>query len=202
MSSEINFRYWRDCESGRVDHWWHLSCIVLFLRISNDNTVDAYRYYLYDFRTGYVLNCMNRMLSKTHCAINDPLGQTHSSNHYFHLKIVLFRGILKNFDLPTDVQTDEWTTLVKIVITIGLDCGSDSWIDWQQSLVSFTKLPWPKCTTLSPHSGDNLFETGYLAFLLFNLELNMKKLNLLLQQYRYVQGVHKTLSSHEISISF
>ena len=24
-SSENNVRYWQDCESGRVDHWWHLS---------------------------------------------------------------------------------------------------------------------------------------------------------------------------------
>ena len=26
MSSENNVHYWRDCGSGRVDHWWHLSC--------------------------------------------------------------------------------------------------------------------------------------------------------------------------------
>ena len=33
--------------------------------------------------------------------INDPLGQTHNpagSDHYFHLKIVLFREILKSGD--------------------------------------------------------------------------------------------------------
>ena len=24
--SENNVRYWRDCGSGRVDHWWHLFC--------------------------------------------------------------------------------------------------------------------------------------------------------------------------------
>ena len=28
--SENNVRYWRDCGSGRVDHWWHLSCIYYF----------------------------------------------------------------------------------------------------------------------------------------------------------------------------
>ena len=26
-SNESNVRYWRDCVSGRVDHWWH-TCIV------------------------------------------------------------------------------------------------------------------------------------------------------------------------------
>ena len=39
-------------------------------------------------------------------AINDPLGQTHSptsSNHYYHLKPVLFCEILKSGD-GTDVQ--------------------------------------------------------------------------------------------------
>ena len=25
-TTEHNGRYWRDCGSGRVDHWWHLSC--------------------------------------------------------------------------------------------------------------------------------------------------------------------------------
>ena len=34
MSSENNFHYWRgDCGSGRVDHWWHLSCVMLQLSI-------------------------------------------------------------------------------------------------------------------------------------------------------------------------
>ena len=39
-------------------------------------------------------------------AINDPLGQTNSpasSDHYFHLKIVVFCMILKNGD---DICTD------------------------------------------------------------------------------------------------
>ena len=26
--TENNVRYWRDYGSGRVDHWWHLSCIL------------------------------------------------------------------------------------------------------------------------------------------------------------------------------
>ena len=25
--SENNVLYWRDCESGRMDHWWNLSCL-------------------------------------------------------------------------------------------------------------------------------------------------------------------------------
>ena len=28
ISSEHSDRYWRNCESGRVDHWWHI-CLVL-----------------------------------------------------------------------------------------------------------------------------------------------------------------------------
>ena len=29
-TTENNVRYWRDCGSGRVDHWWHLSCTLSF----------------------------------------------------------------------------------------------------------------------------------------------------------------------------
>ena len=29
-SNKNNVRYWRDCGSGRVDHWWH-TCLVLFI---------------------------------------------------------------------------------------------------------------------------------------------------------------------------
>ena len=39
------------------------------------------------------------------CAINDPLGQTHSpasSDHFSRLKVVLFCEILKNYDGRTD----------------------------------------------------------------------------------------------------
>ena len=31
ISNENNVQYWQDCGSGRVDHWWHLSCFSLFL---------------------------------------------------------------------------------------------------------------------------------------------------------------------------
>ena len=30
--SDNNVRYWGDCGSGRVDHWWHLSCYYYFGR--------------------------------------------------------------------------------------------------------------------------------------------------------------------------
>ena len=33
ISSENNVRHWRDCGSGRVDHWWHLSCYNSLLPI-------------------------------------------------------------------------------------------------------------------------------------------------------------------------
>ena len=65
--------------------------------------------------------------SRDMCAVNDPLGQTHSrvsSDHYSQLKVVLFCEILKSRDGGTDVQT----TLAKIVITTGRECGSPSWI--------------------------------------------------------------------------
>ena len=38
ISSEANVRCWRDCGSGRVDHWWHLSCLPLRI---NDNCIVA-----------------------------------------------------------------------------------------------------------------------------------------------------------------
>ena len=30
-TTENNVGYWRDYGSGRVDHWWHLSCITYFM---------------------------------------------------------------------------------------------------------------------------------------------------------------------------
>ena len=43
--SENNVRYWRDCRSGRVDHWWHLSCdILVFLSIKS---IPLYEKFLY-----------------------------------------------------------------------------------------------------------------------------------------------------------
>ena len=30
IASENNVRYWHDCWSGRVDHWWHLSSSFSF----------------------------------------------------------------------------------------------------------------------------------------------------------------------------
>ena len=59
------------------------------------------------------------------CAINDPLTQTlspASSDHYSHLKIVLFCEVLKSEDGRTDVRTPR----AKIVITTIRDCGSAS----------------------------------------------------------------------------
>ena len=29
QNNKNNVCYWRDCGSGRVDHWWHLSCLIL-----------------------------------------------------------------------------------------------------------------------------------------------------------------------------
>ena len=31
LSCENNVWHWRDCGSGRVDHWWQLSCSLIFL---------------------------------------------------------------------------------------------------------------------------------------------------------------------------
>ena len=56
------------------------------------------------------------------CANNDLLGQTHSpasSDHYSHLKIVLFCEIVKSGDGRT-------TPPVKIVITTGRDVNVTS----------------------------------------------------------------------------
>ena len=56
-------------------------------------------------------------------AINDPLGQTHSSassDHYSRLNFVLFCEIVKS--------GDGRTTRAELVITTGGDCESASWI--------------------------------------------------------------------------
>ena len=31
ISSEYNSHFWQDCGSGRVNHWWHLSCYHILL---------------------------------------------------------------------------------------------------------------------------------------------------------------------------
>ena len=66
------------------------------------------------------------------CVINDPLGQTHSpssSDHYSHLKVVLFCENFKSDD-----------TTCKIVITTGFDRGLASWINLSPlPLNNFTK---------------------------------------------------------------
>ena len=37
LSSEVSDRYWRKGGSGRVDHWWHLSCLPLLSRRAGQN---------------------------------------------------------------------------------------------------------------------------------------------------------------------
>ena len=62
--------------------------------------------------------------------INDPLGQTHSqasSDHYFHLKIVLFYYSLKS-EIVISYRYVQ-TICVKLLITTGRDCGLASWIN-------------------------------------------------------------------------
>ena len=62
------------------------------------------------------------------CAINDPLGQTHSLSSsdaisiYSHLKVVLFCELLKS--------KDGRTTRAKIVITTSRDGWWSSWINF------------------------------------------------------------------------
>ena len=55
-----------------------------------------------------------------------------SSDHYSHLKIVLFCPILKIGDGWTDVRTYRRTICVIIVITNGLNCWWPEWINITQ----------------------------------------------------------------------
>ena len=64
------------------------------------------------------------------CAINDPLGQTHSPASSDHLKFVLFWEIL----------TDVHTPFVEIVITTGRDYGSASWINSRMTSILTNRL--------------------------------------------------------------
>ena len=67
------------------------------------------------------------------CAINDPLGQTHShasSDSFPYFKFVLFSEILKSGNGRKDARTDVQTPHKKIIITTGRDCGSASWINY------------------------------------------------------------------------
>ena len=68
------------------------------------------------------------------CVINDPLGQIHnvaSSDHYSHLKFVLFCEILKSGEGRMDGRTNVQTPppRVKLEIKAGHDYGSASWIN-------------------------------------------------------------------------
>ena len=48
------------------------------------------------------------------CVMNDPFGHTHSpgsSDHYSHMKLVLFCDILKSEYTCTEVQTHYWPLL-------------------------------------------------------------------------------------------
>ena len=61
--------------------------------------------------------------------INDPLGQTHSlasSDHYFHLKFVLFCDTLKSRDERTDM-CENVCNHVKPSVTVGRLSGSVNW---------------------------------------------------------------------------
>ena len=68
---------------------------------------------------------------KIMCVIKDPLGQTHStssSDHYSHLKFVLFCEILKRGDGRTDGRTDGlWVGLVDQIGNVNLLTGECSW---------------------------------------------------------------------------
>ena len=83
--------------------------------------------------TKFNLNIKLLIIWKTHfqqdmTAINDPLGQTHSSSssdHIESLNVVLFCEIMKSGDVHADWQTKS----ANIVITTFRDCGSASWIN-------------------------------------------------------------------------
>ena len=71
------------------------------------------------------LNCKTA-LNKTG-VINDPLGQTHSSEHCYCLKFNLF------WKVGTDGRTDGWHEQ-KTIITTGHDFGLASWINNKNGL--------------------------------------------------------------------
>ena len=78
--------------------------------------------------------------------IKDPPGQTHSparSDHYSHLKFVLFCEMLKSGYVRTDNSCDfeKWdgqTLCIKIFTSTGRDCGSAEWINMQKKAMSMT----------------------------------------------------------------
>ena len=40
ISNKNNVRYWRDCGSGRVDHWWQLSCYIFLAACTMSHYID------------------------------------------------------------------------------------------------------------------------------------------------------------------
>ena len=72
--------------------------------------------------------------------INDPLGLTqspHSSDHYFHFKMILFGAILKSGDGQTDGNVWKQWPLQAVI-----DCWSAMWIKIHY-LVRNCKQAWP-----------------------------------------------------------
>ena len=61
VSSENNVRYWWDCGSGRVDHWWHL----LFKYLFNDTLILHYLIKL--------LNCFLHILKLTALSVENSV---------------------------------------------------------------------------------------------------------------------------------
>ena len=162
FQSENNVRYWQDCGSNRVDHWWHLSCnevfnfkssLIIQLVLSNIfcffcpkkklNLSQTFRIQRQPNESTFLyISAQLQKKSQDMFVINDPLGQTHcstSSDTYFHVTFVLFWDILKSAARRSDKTC-------KIMITSVRDCGSAEWINHCYSrLFAQIDLSWEFC---------------------------------------------------------
>ena len=104
-TTENDGRYWRDCGSGRVDHWWHLSCDHYFhtwclyvrLKISPKTKIPSENSdsYLQNYRSGWVdhwwyMSCKNIFLYI--CRYRSSYAPVKSLLLYPHNEIVKVQG--------------------------------------------------------------------------------------------------------------
>ena len=78
---------------------------------------NSFKYHLQTMKMSCIdvecLNLKTNLKQQTIDVFNDPLGQTHSGENYFHLKFILFCEILKSGDGRTDDMCEIVITTVR-----------------------------------------------------------------------------------------
>ena len=113
ISSENNVRYWQDCGSDQVDHWWHLSCFHLALKKKSKTfLLSILVLHLFQSRLHLKLLCCN---PTTLLITIDPSGRPQSRP----VVITICTQVVR----PSVPKLQN-----QVTITVGRDCGLVEWI--------------------------------------------------------------------------